>query len=375
MIRARGSLLFVALAIAATGCGGTVGAQKRSAVPAAGGSSVRSMQLVTPSEGWVLTDEALLWTSGSPGASRSITPANQAPAAIGAVFFVDAPHGWVAAATGRAEQATELTIFRTENNGSTWTPAKLTTSPGASDPASFSFVDLRHGWLLVDVESSSNFNLGELYRTSDGGATWSKVSAPSGGTIRFATQTLGFLAGGPAGDKLYVTRDGGSSWQPQTVPLPQGFADAVPVYGTPVFTGARVGVLPVTLSGIAMSAVVFYATADAGASWEVAAVRLVPGSLEQGAAVPSDVLGADSWVTVSPSGARVFLTEDRGRSWRVVAPNGLPAGVSQVDFATPARGWSLISAGECPESKDNCTLTREVRKTADGGQTWDLVAG
>ena len=373
-------MLFLALALAAAGCGGTVGAQKRSATPAgsaatAARGSVRAMQLVTPSEGWVLTDDGLLWTSGSPGTSRRITPANQAPGAIGAVFFLDGPHGWAATATGRTEQGTELTVFRTEDNGSTWTSAKLTTSPGASDPTSFSFVDPRHGWLLVDVESSSNFNLGELYRTSDGGSTWSKISAPSGGTIRFATQSLGFLAGGPAGDKLYVTRDGGSSWQPQTVQLPQGFADAVPVYGTPVFTGARVGVLAVTVSGTAASAVVFYATTDAGASWQLAAVRLVPGSLEQGASVPSDVLGVDSWVTVSPSGARVFSTTDRGRNWRVVAPNGLPAGVSQVDFATPSRGWSLISAGECAGSKDNCTITREVRETVDGGQTWNVVAG
>jgi hypothetical protein len=364
--------VLVALIFAVSACGGTT-ARETPAQSVA--SNARGLQLVTSSEGWVLTDGALLWVA-SAGSARNITPAGASAMAIRGVFFADQEHGWAAAVAGRTADGTSLSIFRTTNNGSTWTRANLKVSPGAVDPSSVSFVDAEHGWILVGVESSSNFSVGELWRTSDGGRTWTELAAPSGGTIHFVTPTLGFLAGGPLGEKLFITRDGGSSWQAQTVAPPQPLAQGTPVYGVPSFSNGTNGVLPVTFSGAPASGVAFYATADGGATWTLAAVRLIPGALEQGASVPTDVVGSSSWVVVPPNGARVFATPDRGHSWRVIAPNGLPAGVSHIDFATLARGWSLISGGQCtPGSKDDCALTREARATVDGGQTWNLLRG
>jgi hypothetical protein len=112
-----------------------------------------------------------------------------------------------------------------------------------------SFVDTEHDWILVGVESSSNFSVGELWRTVDGGTTWVKLAAPNGGAIHFVTLMLGFLAGGSLGEKLFITRDGGSSWQAQTVAPPQPLAQGTPVYAVPSFSNDKNGVLPVTFSG------------------------------------------------------------------------------------------------------------------------------
>jgi photosystem II stability/assembly factor-like uncharacterized protein len=329
---------------------------------------------MTASEGWVLNDEGLFWMGDATGRGRPITPANVDPSKIATVSFLDPSRGWAVVSSGRIEHGVGFDIFRTTSGGATWTRAELLTSPAASAPLAFSFVDSEHGWLLVGIESSSNFNVAELYSTRDGGATWERLDAPSGGTVRFVTPTLGFISGGPSGEKLFVTRDGGSSWQAVTVELPNAFSQALPVYGTPNFKDARTGVLPVTLGGIGATAVAFYLTSDGGVSWTFSALRIVPGTFEQGAAVASDVVGTDSWVVVAPNGARVFTTTDRGKTWRVVAPNGLPPGVSKVDFASVARGWSLIAAGECPaDQKDSCTFTRDARRTSDGGQTWEIL--
>jgi hypothetical protein len=356
----------------ATGCGGSTDSVAPSGRQAVG-TSARDLQLVTASEGWLLKDDGLFWVRDATGSARQITP-NTDAARISTVFFRDASQGWAIASAGRVEDGVAYDVFRTTTGGSSWTRSALVASPAASAPSALDFVDANHGWLLVGIESSSNFSLAELYRTQDGGATWQRLEAPSSGTVRFVTATLGFISGGPAGDKLFVTRDGGTSWQAVTVDLPQAFSQALPVYGTPSFKDARTGVLPVTLGGTGATAVAFYLTSDGGATWTFSALRIVPGTFEQGAAVASDVVGTDSWVVVAPSGVRVFTTTDRGKTWRVVAPNGLPPGVAKIDFATVSRGWGLISGGECPaDQKDSCVFTREARRTADGGQTWELV--
>jgi photosystem II stability/assembly factor-like uncharacterized protein len=356
----------------ATGCGGTTDTAKPTGRQAVG-TGARDVQLVTASEGWVLKDDGLFWVRDATGSARRITPAVDA-SRISTVFFRDASHGWAIASSGRAVVGLAFDVFRTANGGSSWTRTGLLASPAASAPSAFDFVDANHGWLLVGIESSSNFSVAELYRTKDGGATWERLDAPTGGSMQFVTPALGFIAGGPAGDKLFVTHDGGASWQPVTVELPQAFSQALPVYGTPSFKDATNGVLPVTLGGTAATAVAFYLTSDGGATWTFSGLRIVPGTFEQAAAVATDVVGTDSWVVVAPSGVRVFTTTDRGKTWRVVAPNGLPSGVAKIDFASVGRGWSLISGGECPTGqKDSCTFTRDALRTADGGQTWELL--
>ncbi|MEA2492998.1 MAG: hypothetical protein QOJ29_909, partial [Thermoleophilaceae bacterium] len=237
----------------ATGCGGTTDSASQSG-PQAAGTSARDLQLVTTSEGWLLKDDGLFWVGDAASSAREITP-NTDAARISTVFFRDASHGWAVASSGRDDAGVAFDVFRTTTGGSSWTRSKLVTSPAASAPSALDFVDASHGWLLVAVESSSNFSVAELYRTTDGGATWERLEAPSGGTVRFVTPTLGYISGGPAGDKLFVTRDGGTSWQAVTVELPHAFSQALPVYGTPSFKDARTGVLSVTLGGTGATAV------------------------------------------------------------------------------------------------------------------------
>jgi photosystem II stability/assembly factor-like uncharacterized protein len=146
-------------------------------------------------------------------------------------------------------------------------------------------------------------------------------------------------------------------------------------YALPNFVDSRNGVLPVTLAGGAGSAVVLYTTADGGASWNASVVQPVPGPLEQGVRVPTDVVSSDTWVVATASGGRIFSTGDHGRNWKTIAPNGLPTGVTEIDFATRSEGWSLIVSGHCAGYKTDCDVTHEARLTSDGGQTWDVVRG
>ena len=340
------------------------------------GPPVQSMQLLTPTQGWALTDEGLKWTSDGGLAWVDITPPAVSAAVIKGLFFLDAQRGWTIVPSNVDDRhMEELLVYRTDDGGKTWQSSPLGAPDGESHgaPAYIHFSDAEHGWVVVKLVSSSNFSIGDLFRTTDGGVTWTKLSIPIGNPVVFTSPSDGWTAGGPAGDKLYVTRDGGASWEPQAVSPPPGFRSSYPAYELPVFTAAREGVLPVTFTGPA-SGIAFYVTHDGGRSWTLEGSVVSPQTLSLGLPIPSDVVDFNTWVAVSPDGARVFTTADGGKNIQQIAPNGLQAGAVDVDFSTAEIGWALSSSGVCPPGlKTGCVILSQLLKTTDGGQTWTVL--
>jgi hypothetical protein len=77
--------LVVLAGVLAAGCG--TGDESAAPGPSAP-PSVRSMQLVTTTHGWVLTSERLLWSAGTQASSRDITPAREEAAKLVSVHMV-----------------------------------------------------------------------------------------------------------------------------------------------------------------------------------------------------------------------------------------------------------------------------------------------
>lgn len=126
--------------------------------------------------------------------------------------FADPQHGW---ATITCARSPLHALYRTEDGGATWSRMA---APGPPDdpPVGISFVDQRTGYLVSAA--------GYLWRTDDAGATWAAVDQQAAHTrsLAFVTATPGWEL---RGTQLFATADGGQSWRAINLVLPiQQFA-------------------------------------------------------------------------------------------------------------------------------------------------------
>jgi photosystem II stability/assembly factor-like uncharacterized protein len=383
----RRSLALVAVAglalaggVRASGLGGpraSGGPAERAVV-----GQLRAAQLVTASSGWALSPHGLSRTDDGGTTWTDITPAGALASGVRGAFFLDAAHGWAVASGGSAsESSVPLLAFRTADGGRTWTPGSLVDASSANaaaygGPAWVRFVDTQHGWIVVKDVSSSNFSFGRLFRTTDGGRTWTALQAPLGDPVTFLDTRTGWTAGGPTGDRLFVTRDAGRTWQRQTVRPPAGTAGDRLAYALPVQADGAV-VLSVTLvrgdqaAGV-RTTVAWYRSADAGRTWQLANRISATDQVGPGVRVPVAAAGADTWISVLPSSRRLVRLRDGGATLAVQSPTTAPAGVQDLQFASPTTGWALASSGTCPPGGP-CGLDSGLFRTSDGGSTWHEV--
>jgi hypothetical protein len=337
----------------------------------AGSANVRAMQLVTPAAGWALTDQHLMWTSDAGQDWKDITPAGPLPQSLDGVFFLDENAGWVVlSGADSTSLGSSLQLAVTNDGGAAWQFHPLTVVEAQvldsyTGIVSLNFVDNAHGWMMIRLASSSNFSLGMLFATADGGATWAQLpSPPIGNRIRFTTVQDGWLAGGAGGDEIYATHDGGYTWQAPLIPRLSGVgSDLRPQYELPVFASSVDGTLAVSFVGAQTTSFAAYSTHDGGYSWTVIEARA---GLPAGQKLATSVF--DSTVvkaTVAPGRVTLALGPTQ-RSAPVSAAN--PA-IQQLDFKNDSQGWMLVSSSQCAGFKTDCVDTTQLLATTDGGAT------
>ena len=137
-----------------------------------------------------------------------------------------------------AEGVTTGVVLHTTDGGLTWrisqpfpledSAVEIHTVP-YYHPLAMQFIDSQTGWLLVSVDHRMQRDFYRLFRTSDGGSTWSRLIDQTNGPplaqsfgIAFLNPRLGWLAGeGPeeeySSDFTYITQDGGVTFQPAII--------------------------------------------------------------------------------------------------------------------------------------------------------------
>jgi photosystem II stability/assembly factor-like uncharacterized protein len=173
-------------------------------------TDLAAVTMVSSLTGWVsgnggvilrTDDGGKTWTSQSSGFGGDLN----------GIHFVDANTGWAVGAGG--------IILATTNGGQTWNRQK---EPGADTDtlSGVFFLDKQNGWAGGDPSPApGGGSQSNLWRTTNGGATWARVPVPIAGpaitSIRFADSLRGWAAAEERA--ILKTTDGGQNW---TVELP-----------------------------------------------------------------------------------------------------------------------------------------------------------
>ncbi len=341
---------------------------------------LQGAQPVASGAGWAWTS-ARLWWSGDVGAAwQERTPTALASGAIRGAFFLDANRGWLAA---QALATGELQILRTQDGGLTWSVSALPDAQGdlaeRGGNLSLDFIDAQTGWASVRLQTSAAFSEGRLFRTLDGGQTWTGFTLPAGGEVTFLDASRGWLAGGPGGGLLFATSDGGQTWQPLD---PAGLAQAdngAQFYGLPAFIGPQEGLLPLTFSDASDPLLEIYTTHDGGSSWSLAQTVSLAGLGDLSSGLALSTGGADArWLAALPDGSLLSVSENLGAlAAYSFAPQALPSGVQEIRWMDASHAWAHTWNGACSGDKSSanfqCTERSQVYQTADGGATWSEI--
>ncbi len=217
---------------------------------------------------------------------------------------------------------------------------------------------------------------GAVLRTIDGGTSWESLQIPDSSDLDFrdvhaeSDQLAYVLSAGPGPlSKLFKTTDGGKTWTLLlTNPDEKGFLDAI------AFWDADHGLI---MGDPVDGQFVILRTDDGGKTWER---RPTPPALpgEGGFAASGACLIVsgrnDAWFATGGKGAaRVFRSTDQGRTWQVAATpvrNDIPtAGI----YGLAIHGRHLIAVGGSYDNPNDNTATAAL--SLDSGQTWKPITG
>lgn len=165
-------------------------------------------------------DGGLTWTN------KNATAYTDGDSFLNVVHFFNATTGFSQGDPIGTGQNRKFEIYRTTDGGTTWTAITNTPNP-LSDEYGLNGGNVAAGnsfWFVTDK--------GKLYRTTDTGLTWTKLNTPitnfgseaASGRLYFANDNVGIIIGTVGTtNTLYKTTDGGNTWSTGT-PYTSGYA-------------------------------------------------------------------------------------------------------------------------------------------------------
>ncbi len=332
---------------------------------------ILNIAMFTTTRGWAVTQDRnyLLFTADGGETWLDATPSGLHPLPSGITslsiqpFFLDEHTAWFT-----PNSTTSGTLYHTQDSGVTWTATAL---PFLN--ARYFFLNLNAGFAIVDLGAGAGSHYVAIYRTMDGGGTWTEVfahepgeskSLPESGTkngLTFLDLNYGWVGGSiPMTDyfHFYMTSDGGATWSQETdISLPAIYADVFLDVWQPFFMNNTVGYLPIrAMATDGMVYLMVYRSSDDGQTWTY------QNAVQDGSAV--DFYSIDGgWMA---AGTGLFHTTDGGAAWSPASTSGIAAGevILKVNFVDGQHGWVVTTPDE------STYIPLNLYRTTDGGTTW-----
>jgi photosystem II stability/assembly factor-like uncharacterized protein len=288
-------------------------------------------------------------------------------------FFRNADSAWVTYQFPNTPKVPALpVVWKTTDGGRTWQASSPLNTSDLNETYFVSnvfFASPSAGWILIHVGAGMNHDYVAIYRSTDGGANWSRVIDPYTDEgiqgcektgIIFSDGSNGWLTGNcngvAPGALLFQTGDGGATWNSVQLPVPTGHADLFSgnqfacKVNSPFILGSQIylGVECQDMSTNPGTGINFlYRSPVSGAGWNSAAY---PGG---------DIITLDGnriWAL----GKDIYRSEDAGNTWTKISTVTWDG---QFGFVSSTLGFAIAK-------KDS---GYGLVQTNDGGAFWALL--
>ncbi len=326
--------------------------------------------------GWLAVNTRIFLTSDNGKTWDEVSARVPENYMLGKVHYFDENQGWAFYLGGEGSDL-RYRFYTTSDAGKTWNEFSeaintiLNERELIADGKVFiQRLNPQVGYLLVKNSSGANFSSGVLMKTTDGGGSWVKVTAPAGEDFIFADETRGFMLKAPQYDALFTTSDAGLTWT-ELSDLPQ--TDGAESYrvGLPEFQRDGYGVFPVfAYKGETLLKTSIMQTNDYGQNWYLGAedptqVEQTPGSEPFFQLLPDGNLSL--WSRI-PSGGGA-MAEGSGQSAQ-------KAQIINLSTSGNNDAWGTFISGFCNaqlvvgQEQLHCSQDQLLGVTTDGGKTW-----
>jgi photosystem II stability/assembly factor-like uncharacterized protein len=324
------------------------------------------IQFLNELDAWGITETEIVRTNDGGITWYNVTPEDLTETGSTVeTFILDQDHVWVQKPDFNNFPNNGL-LYHTADGGRTWTISSTPFSGG-----DLNFIDENRGWMLADLGVGAGSNAVAVFQTGDGGATWVQTytndpndpesgdSLPLGGIkadlvpLNMQTAWVGGVIYSSGTVYLYRTDDGGHTWSPVTLELPAGAENSeMGIEEDHMhFVSDSEGFLVLRMSGESTQTAV-YTTDDGGDTWMLTPT-LIP------AAGMTDFLSAEEMIIYN--GEQFYVTRDAAKTWITITPDIVFGDAfATMDFVNLNSGWVVTVA-------DN---QRSLYRTHDGGTTW-----
>jgi hypothetical protein len=350
------ALVFILLALIAQPATGVDSALTQTNHPI---SAEIEFSLTGLATGWLRSGDSIFRTENNGVDWQVVTPTLKPNEFLLDVYFLDSNNA-LSLIVSMSGEGWQLNLLKTTDAGVTWQTHPITLPNQAryfgDVPFGNAFVQWQNkenGWILIKQATSSNFSLGILLKTSDGGLSWVVLETPAAEEFVFIDENLGFMRDPVNPTRLYQTKDGGKSWQ--------GFQ---PLMAQTIGNGfQRVG-LPTKWQGGEM---------------------LLPAWINGGETEPEFVFLSSQNVVPGQAGGTVWVEDPAVislQSWQ--EPFGSDLAFTQLSSFDGEHLWLGLTSGSCeqdslaedadlPLSTLTCERKFLLLSSQDGGEHW--VAG
>lgn len=287
------------------------------------------------------------------------------------ISIVNATTAWISSYDGTGGGAYPKDVAKT-TDGNSWTAMTISNIPSGALISDIAGVSGQIAYVAT-APSGSNASHNGIWKTTDGGANWTKYagaifnnSASFANHVYFWDENNGYCGGDPANGKfeMYKTTDGGTTWTAiNTAPVPLN-ADEFTYTGVKKVVGDKIWL------GTSLGRILY--SGDRGTTWQAFSSPALdfggvnsPGSSASFAFADN---GKDGLLVTDDGGAAfLWVTSDGGENWDDAFPDGVwfPDDVAAVPGSTK----TFVTSGIKPQGLKGSSYSE------DGGITWQLIDG